>query len=308
MFDDKGATAVPMRTIYCILCGESPTTAAHLFAAGLRRELPNDRSMVHRLATPVEPGRHRRVTERSGSSVLDLQPKVLCDACNSQWMNSIEQKAIPVIVRLLRGEAFSITTAEQRAVIDWALVVAIVRAETVPGLSFDREVARAFRNFGAASIDVGVWIASVHLTTSGVRSRVATTYVRGEAGGVTGDAVLLWLDTICIILAQPPYRVNFAKELRAFHRAVLPVNGIQHREWPLPASVLDTQLISALELESQLTSTFLDVRNAGPGRLTEQVILVSPNLPADDLAREVMRRRIADAQQGPWLEPRGPLR
>jgi hypothetical protein len=292
-----------MKSKFCILCGAAPTTSAHLFASAIRDQFPDDRAQVYRMGEPIDPSRYRRVSHRVGSGVVHVQPKVLCEPCNSAWMNVIEQSAAPLVARIIRGEEVSITSQEQAAIAEWAVAVAILRAELVPGNhSFDPAAARAFRLEGLRGADIGVWLARVDRTQQGVSSPSATSHVRGELFGVFGSAVLLWLKEVCVIVAQEPYRTVFDRGLRGVAKAVRGIPSTSLLTWPLRNSLTDRTLLDMLELDSQLTPTFLEISDVKRGRLTEQVLRVRSDMPADDLAVDVMARRLAEAEKGPWLD------
>ncbi|MFL0712863.1 MAG: hypothetical protein ACJLS2_09840 [Microcella pacifica] len=260
-----------------------------------------DRSVVYRMSEPIDPSRYRRTTQTVGSGILNVQPKVLCDGCNSGWMNAIEQAAVPIVARLIRSDPTTLAPAEQAAIAEWAIAATILRAEIVPGdAGFSSSVARAFRAGGLESVELGVWIARVDRTPQGVISPAATSFVRSGTTDSSGVAALYWLRELCVIVAQDPLMRQFRRQLQIVRVAARDIPSLERIEWPLKASLTDRTLIGILGLEDEMTAEFLDVRGIGPGRHTEQVLRVRSDMPANDLAAQVLAHRLAEAEAGPW--------
>lgn len=235
---------------------------------------------------------------------MHVQPRVLCGRCNGTWMSSIEQTAAPAVAQMVRGESMALGAETQRAVAAWSLAVSILRAELVPGgHSFDRAAAYAFREHGLEAVDIGIWAVNVDLTQRGLLGGAATTYVRGEADGVEGAVALIWLRRVCFIIAHEPYRSRFERSLRGIAPAVARLPSNDGLPWPPGRTVADSTLLEVLELGELLTPEFLDMSGAAPGRFTEQVLSINERVPANDLAHEVMARRLAAATEGPWPQP-----
>lgn len=295
-----------MRTKTCILCGAAPTTAAHLFASPIRAEYPNDKELVYLSEKPVDPGRVVRQSQRVGSGQVHAQPSVLCATCNGSWMSVIEQFAAPIVVRLLRGEAVTLSPQEQEAVASWAVAVAILRAELVPDAPpFDRADAQAFRNGSLGAAKVSVWLVNVEITIPGLVGGLATSSIPGQSDGASANICILWLRNICIVILQGASVDRSGRPLSVLRPAAQEIPQAAAFIWPPDRSVTDATLLDVLGLGNVMNAKFLNPAGRPTGRFTEQVLKVREGIVWDDLAREVMAHRVAEASKGPWPKPRG---
>lgn len=119
----------------CIFCGSAAKlTGEHIFSHWTHRFLPA-RSMrkyqVLRSDSHIDRS-DRKLVKRRGD-IRDWRVDCVCELpCNNGWMRQIENRARPVMMRLidgqsfLRGETAQITPEQQKIIATWAVLKAMV--------------------------------------------------------------------------------------------------------------------------------------------------------------------------------------
>lgn len=67
-----------------------------------------------------------RVRRRQGAFTQTAPRGVVCNGCNNGWMNRLEEKAIPILLPMVRGESPPLSAYEVQVVEHWAAKTAVV--------------------------------------------------------------------------------------------------------------------------------------------------------------------------------------
>jgi hypothetical protein len=286
---------MPMKTRECILCGARPTTASHLFTKTIREEFPNDDGSVFLMHEPLDPATSVKTTSFTGSGQTHSQPKVLCLTCNGAWMSQIEEAAGTSIAALIRSESVLMPTSLQRSLATWALAVAILRAEIVPGsFRFDHATAVAFRERGIEAVTARVWFINIEnsVVIRGRAAGLASTYMPAT----DGEVAVFWLRNLCILVAAREVSAKVDRAILGIRKATISIwPPTENAVWPLPNSVTESDLLRVLGAEDDLPASFFVQGKRRRGKLTETILRVNGNLPADDLHHEMLAHRVAKA-------------
>jgi hypothetical protein len=162
---DMADRALFMNRKHCVFCLEAPSnmTGEHVWGDWVTSHLPRT-SNKHNHANvyvprPGEP-EPAKVRIRAGDP-LSSQVKVVCDRCNSGWLNRIQQKARPLLLSLFEGATHQIDADAQSKIAAW-IAMATMTGEylsqdekriTVP--PSDRDWLRAH---STAPAHWGIWI------------------------------------------------------------------------------------------------------------------------------------------------------
>src|SRR3954469_13275208 len=85
---------------YCIFCGGTPLSKEHFFAEWMHDYLPPKPS-THYVAGSDLIGRPGKMF-RPGN-VFERHLRVVCKACNSGWMSTLQNEAKPILIPLMQG-------------------------------------------------------------------------------------------------------------------------------------------------------------------------------------------------------------
>lgn len=286
---------MPMKTRECILCDARPTTAAHLFTKVVREEFPNDRSSVFLLHEPRDAASSVKTTVFVGSGQTHTQPRVLCGTCNGAWMGKIEEAAGATIAAMIRNEEVPLPWSVQRSVATWALAAAILRSEIVPGsYRFDPATARAFRQSGIEAVNARVWLINVENSVD-IRgfggSGIASTYL--HAGD--GEIAIFWMRNLCVFVAAREASEAGDQLISGFRRALIRIwPPTDDAAWPLAHSVTERDLLHQLDVYRELPASFFNQGERLRGKLTETILRVNGNVPADAFHHEILAHRLAN--------------
>jgi hypothetical protein len=158
-------------------------------------------------------------TWNNGAHMLDAQPRVLCAACNNEWMNNLELVATPVVASMIRRDSMSVGTEILRSIAEWALAAAIVRAEMTNQMkSVDADLAAHFRRKGLDDLPVGVGLYRIERPVgSPVAQKIASSLIHdADNGNVPGHMIAFWLDTVGIVVNTEGFVGRGERSLRLF--------------------------------------------------------------------------------------------
>jgi len=286
---------MPIRTRECILCGARPTTAAHLFTKAIREEFPADDESVFLMHEPLDPATSIKTTVFTGSGQTHGQPRVLCGTCNGAWMGQIEEAAGATIAALIRNETVFLPAALQGSLATWALAITILRAESVPGdYRLDHATAVAFRQRGIEAITARVWFINIENSVD-IRGRaagLASTYIPAP----DGEIAVFWLRNLCILVSAREVSEKVDRAIAGIRKATISIwPPTENAVWPLSNSVTERDLLRLLGAESDLPASFFVQGKRRRGKLTETILRVNGNLPADGFHHEMLAHRVAKA-------------
>lgn len=119
----------------CIFC-DNPANSKEHFWPGWMHELlpqlpdPRHSRKLHEYHPKV--GRSESgVTDRQGG-LETIRIRVVCKACNSGWMNRLEDEARPFLTPLILGTPVTLNAVEMTVVARWIALKCIVAEHTVP--------------------------------------------------------------------------------------------------------------------------------------------------------------------------------
>lgn len=111
----------------CIFCGGSPTNNEHVFSAWSHRHLQKGPGKwLGAVGTRTLAYKEDLSEIKGRGHIYDWQVKCICETCNNGWMRELENKAIPVLTPLIKGERHSLTKNDQRIAAGWACLKAII--------------------------------------------------------------------------------------------------------------------------------------------------------------------------------------
>lgn len=271
-------------TTTCILCDSRPTTRAHILGRVLRDEFPTDNQST--TAFQTEHSRDHSViqTTRHGRGLTDFQPKVLCARCNGSWMGPMEEKALPILAAMSRGEEAVLTKEAQADIAAWAVAATILRGEVDPDLKpFGNAAARAFRSGGLGAAEVEVWLAQVERSIERLSVwPVGHTYLYDERLDVEGVTAIFWLRSVCLVVASSAHARYVSQRMPVIGKAAVRLwpAAANPAHWPLEASALPSVILRSVGAsEEQADWRTMDHRDVPQGRRTNHIVRV-PTSPA----------------------------
>ena len=134
----------------CVFCdGDGKLTKEHVIPKWLGPVLyrvqpptghsPSGKRFTHRF----NPGPDDDSSSREWSTnEVDLVTNSVCEHCNNGWLHDLETEAMPVLTRLVMGEATDLSADEHKMVATWsyetALLFQLLRAEDAQAIPLDR--------------------------------------------------------------------------------------------------------------------------------------------------------------------------
>lgn len=129
---------MPGSVIPCVFCGEveKKLTNGHIFGQRLLDALP-----------PVPPGTDflgevlyldpmkdtwSTLERRHPRSPYQMPVRVICEDCNSAWMNRHEMAVLPILLKVQRYPNFRFTRAQQRTLAAWISIIAVLSEYVAP--------------------------------------------------------------------------------------------------------------------------------------------------------------------------------
>lgn len=163
-----------MKCIYCSAAGR--ITREHIWADWLKAYIKRDQnSYTHRIAT-IHPSHVEEQVKKIDGDPRSRRVKVVCSACNSGWMSTLQTRAKRLVVPLAKGQPFFLERADQTIVAAWAGMAIMAAEFTSPDKvavsSDDREFLRLRRELPQ---NWRIWIAH---------------YVRGDWKGFMAHNVM----------------------------------------------------------------------------------------------------------------------
>jgi hypothetical protein len=120
----------PQRTGLCIWCGKGPLTDEHLWPKWLRKRGIVSADPLEHLSGQDAPAEKWERNWRAPDATRTAA--IVCEPCNTGWMNDLEAAAAPILEPMMRGEARTLDVAEQDIVALWAAKMTMVWEATHP--------------------------------------------------------------------------------------------------------------------------------------------------------------------------------
>lgn len=213
-------------------------------------------------------------------------------------MSSLEERALPTLAAMIRGEHVSVTPDLREDLASWSVAAAIVRGEMDKDLkSFDIDVARAFRFGSLTDANVQVWAVNTERTVDTLSVwPIGHTYFNDTDLSRSGQVVVFWLRSVCIVVASAEHAQLPTGGLRLLGSAALqlwPTTPFKDEEWPRPRSVSPRVALRGMGVgEGMYARQALDLRDAPKGRLTNHIFRV-PSGPATQTHHELVAQNLA---------------
>lgn len=111
----------------CIFCPNLANSAEHIWADWLKRYVPRTQKNHGEARTWIhEDGRLERSVKHRSGDPRSRKLRIVCKACNNNWMSRIQERAKPILIPLIRGEACQLDAEQQRIVAGWAALLVII--------------------------------------------------------------------------------------------------------------------------------------------------------------------------------------
>jgi hypothetical protein len=112
----------------CIFCEGGPLTKEHMWADWLRAYIPRNRSEFHTGSTILfkDPAKTQIKTRTIPDDPHKMQIRCVCESCNNGWMSVLQNRIKPILVPLLNGKPFTLTSRQQAQLAAWATMFTMV--------------------------------------------------------------------------------------------------------------------------------------------------------------------------------------
>lgn len=207
-----------------------------------------------------QPIRLQRRSERQGA-VNTKKIRVVCIACNNQWMSAVESSAKPVLLGLLDGSTRSLSLKAVKALSVWVAVKSILGEHSTEGTALTppadrlvlyerREVPSYFRFF----------MAFHSLRTESEYYRHSTTVSRSMSGPTPSlpEGITRNIHATTFLVGRLCFYVT-AVRVSEVSTALLDPSFPMHRIWPNPDCPLDLGSMPPLnDVQVQIISRSLE--------------------------------------------------
>jgi hypothetical protein len=106
---------------------EGALTKEHVYSNWTRRFVPRNIKMFRSLRATALPDRTDFVFAKRPADIRNWQVLCVCAACNNGWMRQqIENRARPVMMRLIKGQYVRLSLHQQQIIATWAAMKAMV--------------------------------------------------------------------------------------------------------------------------------------------------------------------------------------
>jgi hypothetical protein len=111
----------------CIFCPNPANSREHIWADWLKDYVPRTQINHGQARTWIhEDGRQDRVVQHRSGDPRSRKLKIVCTACNNNWMSRIQERAKPILIPLIRGDACTLDAEAQRVLSGWAALLVMI--------------------------------------------------------------------------------------------------------------------------------------------------------------------------------------
>jgi hypothetical protein len=191
-------------------------------------------------------------------------------------MGPMEERALPVLAAMSRGESALLTVGVQADIAAWAVAATILRGEMDRDLkSFDNAAARKFREGGLRAAEVDVWLAQVEHSTEHLSVwPVGHTYLYDERLHVEGLTAIFWLRSVCVVVSSSEHARYVSQRMPVLGKAGVRLwpAGTDTRQWPLTGSTLPSVILRSVGVtEEHADWRTMDHRHVSQGQRTDHI-------------------------------------
>lgn len=111
----------------CVFCGGSPVTREHVF--------PDWISELYRRAPGLnEFSENGKVVRKFPEKLFQHKAKIVCEACNSGWMSTLEGKVQPLLADMITEAKATVLTKEMQDLLSlWVVKTMLMNSKATPG-------------------------------------------------------------------------------------------------------------------------------------------------------------------------------
>ena len=131
----------------CIFCGSGGLTKEHIWSEWTYKLVPKD-PINSRTIHKVKTSRATKIVEQSANVVQgtsnSMRVRAVCSGCNSGWMSSLDNQAIPLLTPLIARQEFRLDSTESlRLIATWVsmklMVAEFIERATVSTTEYERD-------------------------------------------------------------------------------------------------------------------------------------------------------------------------
>jgi hypothetical protein len=105
----------------CIFCGCSPTTKEDVWPTWLTQYVPRSLKNYHGALAEIDQlGQVTRIQKKWDGDPRSRRSQCVCRKCNNEWMSQLQEKAKPIILRLVKTQAITLSLHDQKVFSAWA--------------------------------------------------------------------------------------------------------------------------------------------------------------------------------------------
>jgi hypothetical protein len=148
----------------CIFCDASPTTKEDVWPTWLTQHIPRSLNSYHGAIAEINPdGEIVKSQKKWDGDPRSRRARCVCRKCNNEWMGRLQEKAKPLLLKLVKGEEIRLTVYDQRLLATWATMTTMtseyIQPLTVAVSARDRE--RFYKNRNPLKL-WRIWIGNFH--------------------------------------------------------------------------------------------------------------------------------------------------
>ncbi len=114
----------------CLFCPNPANSREHIWADWLRAYVP--RTQLNHLEARIDvsdEGKEKHATKHVSGDPRSRKLKVVCNACNNNWMSQVQNRAKPHLVPLIEGREYKLPRQGRSALSRWAALFSTVQEQ-----------------------------------------------------------------------------------------------------------------------------------------------------------------------------------
>ncbi len=114
----------------CLFCPNPANSREHIWADWLRAYVP--RTQINHLEARIDvsdEGKEQHTTKHVSGDPRSRRLKVVCNACNNNWMSQVQNRAKPHLVPLIEGQEYELPRQGRSALSRWAALFSTVQEQ-----------------------------------------------------------------------------------------------------------------------------------------------------------------------------------
>lgn len=123
---------LPRPTRRCIFCNATGVTVEHIWPKWLRRYVPPALKKHTYAGILVDRAGSERIARTWSGDPTSRGIKAVCEKCNNGWMSQLEERAKPILIRLLSGGTRVLSREDQTILASWSAMHIMVAEHFEP--------------------------------------------------------------------------------------------------------------------------------------------------------------------------------